>query len=482
MATAWRKLIYSGSNAELNNLDVLKASGSFSGSFQGEVLGTIDSASVSTLAQTASVALRANALAPTVTATSASTAIAAQTASVALRANALAPTATASFADSATTASHTAGTASIANIATYTSEWILGANGSSDYTFTGPGFTGSAADPDIYLIRGQQYKFTNNLGAHPFRIQTTVNGSAGTQYNNGVTNNDVSSGTLTFNVPMEAPEVLYYQCTSHAAMGGPIYILDTSPVSSSFATSASIATTSQTASVALRANALSPLATASNADTATSASRAATGDGIFSGSFSGSYQGDGSNLTGLATTLTVDGDSGTGDVSLTSDDLRIVGTTNEITTVVGKSGTDVTATISLPDDVTIGQDLTITRDAVVSRNLTVQGTASFQATTDLDVADRFIRLASGSNAAGEGGFVVQQGSNGFGEVFGYDQTTLRFGVTSSFDARQNIFTPDAFLPAVVEGVGGALATATVAKYTKKGNMFVSSSGDVYIYS
>ena len=92
---AWKKLIYSGSDAELNNLDVLKASGSFSGSFQGEILGTMDSASVAVTAQTASVALRANALAPTVTATSASTAILAQTASVAIRSNTLAPTATA---------------------------------------------------------------------------------------------------------------------------------------------------------------------------------------------------------------------------------------------------------------------------------------------------------------------------------------------------------------------------------------------------
>ena len=33
---AWKKLIYSGSDAELNNLDVLKASGSFSGSYQGD--------------------------------------------------------------------------------------------------------------------------------------------------------------------------------------------------------------------------------------------------------------------------------------------------------------------------------------------------------------------------------------------------------------------------------------------------------------
>ncbi len=506
---AWKKLIYSGSDAELNNLDVLKASGSFSGSFQGEVLGTMDSASVAVTAQTASVALRANALAPTVTATSASTAIAAQTASIALRANALAPTvtatsastsilaqtasvairsntlaptATASFADSATTASHTAGTASIANIATYTSEWILGANGSSDYTFTGPGFTGSAADPDIYLIRGQQYKFTNKSGGHPFRIQTTVNGSTGTQYNNGVTNNDVSSGTLTFNVPMEAPEVLYYQCTAHAAMGGPIYILDTSPVSSSFATSASIATTSQTASVALRANALSPLATASNADTATSASRAATGDGIFSGSFSGSYQGDGSDLTGIATTLTVDGDSGTSPVSLTDDDLQILGTTNEIVTAITKVGTDVKATISLPDDVTIGNDITITRDALIQRNLTVRGTASFEATADLNIADRFIGLASGSAATGDGGINIQQGANGRGEGFGFENSVSRWGVTSSFDPLGNTITPDAFMTVNVSDGSANDPTAIAARYQKNGNIFIGNTGDIWIYS
>ena len=468
---AWKKLIYSGSDAELNNLDVLKASGSFSGSFQGSVLATVDSSSVSVLAQTASVAGRANALSSL---------------------------ATASFADSATTASHTAGTASIANIATYTSEWVLGANGSSDYTFTGPGFTASAADPDIYLIRGQQYKFTNNLGAHPFRIQTTANGSTGTQYNNGVTNNDVSSGTLTFNVPMEAPEVLYYQCTSHAAMGGPIYILDTSPVSASFATSASVATnatsashtagtasianTATSASFAVLAGTIRSGLTASHADTATSASRAATGDGIFSGSFSGSYQGDGSDLTGIATTLTVDGDSGTSPLSLTDDDLQILGTTNEITTAITKVGTDVKATISLPDDVTIGNDITITRDALVQRNLTVRGTASFEATADLNIADRFIGLASGSAATGDGGINIQQGANGRGEGFGFENSVSRWGVTSSFDPLGNTITPDAFMTVNVSDGSANDPTAIAARYQKNGNIFIGNTGDIWIYS
>jgi len=112
------------------------------------------------------------------------------------------------------------------NRAIYTSEWTLGANGNSDYTFTGPGFSGGENDPLIYLVRGQQYKFTNTMNLHPFRVQTTPNGSVGPQYNAGVTNNDVSNGTLIWNVQFDAPNTLYYQCTSHSSMGGPFYIVD----------------------------------------------------------------------------------------------------------------------------------------------------------------------------------------------------------------------------------------------------------------
>ena len=109
----------------------------------------------------------------------------------------------------------------ITGIATYTSEWIITSNGSSDYRFTGPGFDGTEIDPTIYLVRGQEYKFTNNMGAHPFQIRTAINGSA---YNDGITNNGVSNGTLTWDVQMDAPNVLYYQCTAHAGMVGKIYI------------------------------------------------------------------------------------------------------------------------------------------------------------------------------------------------------------------------------------------------------------------
>jgi len=103
--------------------------------------------------------------------------------------------------------------------------WTLGASGTSHYTFTGPGDLSAATDPTLNLVRGQRYRFKNLSGGHPFRIQSTPNGSAGTAYNDGVTNNDGGTGTdILFDVPYDAPAVLYYQCTSHGSMGGAMYI------------------------------------------------------------------------------------------------------------------------------------------------------------------------------------------------------------------------------------------------------------------
>lgn len=128
----------------------------------------------------------------------------------------------------ATTGTLTATTfvGALTGVASFTAEWILGANSSNHYTFTGPGLIGAEDDPTLHLVRGQKYKFTNTMGAHPFRIQSTVNGSTGTAYNDGVTNNDVSNGTLIWDVQFDSPSLLYYQCTSHGSMGGKVYIVD----------------------------------------------------------------------------------------------------------------------------------------------------------------------------------------------------------------------------------------------------------------
>ena len=104
--------------------------------------------------------------------------------------------------------------------------WVLGADGTDHYTFTGPGLGYSTVnDPTLYLQRGRKYLFSNESGGHPFRIQSTSNGSAGSQWNVGVTNNDGGNGTvIEFEVPGGAPNTLYYQCTAHNNMGGSFVI------------------------------------------------------------------------------------------------------------------------------------------------------------------------------------------------------------------------------------------------------------------
>ena len=192
---------------------------------------------------------------------------------------------------------------------------------------------------------------------------------------------------------------------------------------------------------------------------------------VASGSFSGSFVGDGSGLTGVASDLVVSGSTGAGSVDLLTQALSIVGTANEVETSMAGQ----TLTIGLPNDVTIGQDL------VVTRNLTVQGTASFQHETNLDVADRFIRLASGSSAAGDGGIVIQQDSAANGEAFAFDSATTRWGVTGSYDASTNSITPDAFMAAAVVGASADPADAP-SRYAVKGNLFIGNDEAIWIYS
>ena len=80
--------------------------------------------------------------------------------------------------------------------------------------------------------------------------------------------------------------------------------------------------------------------------------------GVFtsvSGSFSGSFVGNGAGLTGLVTTLSITGSTGSGSVDLKTQGLTIQGTANEVETSVSGQ----TITIGLPDNVTIGGDLTV---------------------------------------------------------------------------------------------------------------------------
>lgn len=117
-------------------------------------------------------------------------------------------------------------------------------------------------------------------------------------------------------------------------------------------------------------------------------------------------------------------------------------------------------------------------------NLVVLGTASFQNTANLLVADRFVLFASGSNTTGDGGIVVQQGTQNIGELYGYDSGTTRWGFTSSFNATGNSFVPVVYAGAVETS---AVAPSAAPLYGGASNGFGtihvdSNTGDIFIYA
>ena len=107
-----------------------------------------------------------------------------------------------------------------------TLRYVLGASGTNHYTFTGKGLTGAVNDPTLTLSRGHTYIFENRSGGHPFYIKTSIaNGGTNDAYNTGVTNNGGGNGTeIVFTVPHDAPDLLYYQCSSHSSMNGQLKI------------------------------------------------------------------------------------------------------------------------------------------------------------------------------------------------------------------------------------------------------------------
>jgi hypothetical protein len=99
----------------------------------------------------------------------------------------------------------------------------------ADFAVTSPGgfynINGQQPNPTLTLTRGQTYTFgINTASDHPVEIMTTGFAS----YNNGVENNNISNGTITFTVPMDAPNSLLYLCSIHF-FGGMINIVDGGP-------------------------------------------------------------------------------------------------------------------------------------------------------------------------------------------------------------------------------------------------------------
>lgn len=85
------------------------------------------------------------------------------------------------------------------------------------------------SNPTLTLERGRTYTFNIDAGGHPFWIQSSPapydpNETLGES--DGVVNNGTDNGVVTFAVPQNAPNNLYYVCQFHPAMSGSFNIVN----------------------------------------------------------------------------------------------------------------------------------------------------------------------------------------------------------------------------------------------------------------
>lgn len=104
--------------------------------------------------------------------------------------------------------------------ASFAQDFAVTSGDNINYTINGQ------PDPSFTLQRGVTYIFQlGSLPFHPFYIKSASGfGSAGA-YNNGVVNNGATSGNISFTVPADAPNTLFYQCGNHPSMLGTLTII-----------------------------------------------------------------------------------------------------------------------------------------------------------------------------------------------------------------------------------------------------------------
>jgi hypothetical protein len=108
---------------------------------------------------------------------------------------------------------------------------VFGSEVSANYTTTSNTAAGSGYEfdqtsgfnPSLSFVRGATYTFDyTDSSSHPLRFSSTDPDSSVTSYTDG-TNTSVSN-TVKITVPHNAPDTLYYYCTSHNSMNGRISV------------------------------------------------------------------------------------------------------------------------------------------------------------------------------------------------------------------------------------------------------------------
>jgi len=119
-------------------------------------------------------------------------------------------------------------------------------------------------------------------------------------------------------------------------------------------------------------------------------------------------------------------------------------------------------------------------DLTLSGNLVVNGDTTTINTANLNVEDSFILLNSGSSSAADAGFVFASGSSGnSGAAFFFDSTSNRLSYAKSAAWNATALTPSAYASLVIDS-GAGQATDDVLT-AKRGNIQVDGSDNIFIY-
>jgi hypothetical protein len=190
---------------------------------------------------------------------------------------------------------------------------------------------------------------------------------------------------------------------------------------------------------------------------------------------------------GGGSALSVDYGSSAGDAVEGNTTITLTQTSGEIDitgTAAQALGGGPSYTIGLAD--TISGNRTFSNNVTIGGDMTVNGTASFANTENLLVADRFVLFASGSGAAGDGGIVVQQGTQDVGELYGFENGIGRWGFKTGFNASASAFTAQAYAGVVQVGTGqtgGSTAPIFGGSSNGHGTIHVDTDdGEIWIYS
>jgi len=127
-----------------------------------------------------------------------------------------------------------------------------------------------------------------------------------------------------------------------------------------------------------------------------------------------------------------------------------------------------------------GSTLILNGSKIIAGDLTVNGTTTTINTANLEVADKFILLSSGSTSTNDGGIIIQSEVGGTGFAFLYDQGQERWAYTGSLSSTATTASPDAFAAMVVD-LNVAESTDKVI-YQKPGNIKSATNQDIFIWA